>query len=70
MIRHRPPREVLEDLRFALEAMEENSHLGLDVGAANAVRDTLLRQIARLEAEIARELLASSPSNRSLKLSK
>ncbi len=55
MIRHRAPDQVLEDLRFALEVMEENSHLGLDHGAANTLRSRLLRQIAHLEDVIATE---------------
>lgn len=55
MIRHRPPREVLEDLRFALDVMEEKSHIGLDDRAADTLRNRILRQIANLEAVIAQE---------------
>jgi hypothetical protein len=61
MIRHRPHREVLEDLRYALEVMEENSHLGLDDPAANALRSRLLGQITKVEAAIARESAISAP---------
>jgi hypothetical protein len=35
--------------------MEEQSHLGLDDKYAKTVRGTLLRQIAAVEAQIARE---------------
>ena len=59
MIRHRPPNEVLEDLRYALRLMDEESHLGLDEKYAETVRRTLLRQIAAVEADIARESGAS-----------
>jgi len=55
MIRHRPPNEVLEDLRYALRVMDEESHLGLDHKYAETVRGVLLRQIAAIEADIARE---------------
>ena len=53
MIRHRPAHEVLEDLRFALEVMEEKSHAGLDAQAAEALRNRILFQIAKVEAEMA-----------------
>jgi len=36
---------VLSDLHFALEVMEERSHLGLDDEAAEKVRNTLHRLI-------------------------
>ena len=55
MIRHRPPTEVLENLRYALSVMDEESHLGLGDKYAETVRRTLLRQIAVVEAAIARE---------------
>ena len=55
MIRHRPPIEVLEDLRYALRVMDEESHLGLDDTYAEIVRGSLLRQIAAVEDQIARE---------------
>ena len=68
MIRHRPPSEVLEDLRYALGVMEEQSHLGLDRKHAEIVRGALLRQIASVEAEIARESLALAQPPTSLEL--
>jgi hypothetical protein len=55
MIRHRSPQEVLEDLRFALEVMEENSHLGLEKPAADNLRGRILAQIAQVEAAIGGE---------------
>jgi hypothetical protein len=55
MIRHRPPHEVLQDLRLALAAMEEDSHRGLDSQAAKTLRGRILRRIAKVEAEITRE---------------
>ena len=55
MIRHRPAHEVLEDLRLALSAMEEDSHRGLDGQAAEVLRSRILNRIAIVEAEIARE---------------
>jgi|SRR6516162_5537563 hypothetical protein len=59
MIRHRPLKEVLEDLRFSLEVLEERSHCGLDLQHAAVLRSRLLGQIARVEAQIARESGAS-----------
>ena len=56
------PREVLEDLRFALKVMEERSHLGLDVQAARALRNTICSQIAKIEALIDRERVAATES--------
>jgi hypothetical protein len=55
MIRHRPATEVLKDLRYSLSVMEEKSHLGIDNEYAETVRRTLLRRIAAVEAEIARD---------------
>lgn len=55
MIRHRPLKEVLEDLRFSLDVMEENSHFGLDDQFAEVLRNKILSKIARIEAQIARE---------------
>jgi hypothetical protein len=55
MIRHRPLNEVLEDLRFSLEVLEERSNCGLDQRYAETVRNRLLGQIARVEAQIAQE---------------
>jgi hypothetical protein len=62
MIRHRPHSEVLKDLRFALEVMEEKSHLGLEHEAASTLRSRLLAQIARLEAAIANQPATPSPA--------
>jgi len=55
MIRHRPLKEVLEDLRFSLEVLEERSHSGLDSEYAEVLRKRILGQIARVEAQIATE---------------
>jgi hypothetical protein len=55
MIRHRPPNEVLEDLRYALQVLNEDDHLGLDDKYAETLRRTLFRRIAAVEAQIARE---------------
>jgi hypothetical protein len=55
MIRHRPAHEVLEDLRLALAAMEEDSHRGLDGLTAEVLRSRILNRIVIVEAEIARE---------------
>ena len=52
MIRHRPPHEILEDLRLALAAMEEDSHRGLDSQAAEVLRNRITGRIAIIEAEI------------------
>src|SRR5215472_181782 len=46
MIRHRPPHEVLEDLQFVLEVMEEKAHSGLDAQAADVLRNGIVAQIA------------------------
>ena len=44
--------QVLTDLRFALEVMEERSHIGLDAQAAGAVRHALHRLIHSTEGAI------------------
>jgi len=59
MIRHRPPHEILEDLRLALAAMEEDSHRGLDSQAAEVLRNRIKGRIAIVEAEIEREAALS-----------
>ena len=59
MIRHRPPHEVLEDLRLALAVMEEDSHRGLDSQAAEVLRNRIKGRIAIVEAEIEREAALS-----------
>jgi hypothetical protein len=40
---------VLSNLRFALEVMEEQSHIGLDDKAAGQVRNALQRLILKTE---------------------
>jgi hypothetical protein len=42
--------QLAEELRFALDVMEEYSHLGLDDAAANKIRRILLRRIDDAEA--------------------
>jgi hypothetical protein len=44
-----PKPELAKELRYALDVMEENSHLGLDDEAANRLRDILLRRIKQAE---------------------
>jgi len=61
MIRHRPPHEVIEDLRFALEVMEEWSHSGRDAQTADVLRNRILAQIAEVESQMASERLALTP---------
>jgi hypothetical protein len=68
MIRHRPPHEVLEDLQFALEVMEERSHLGLDAEATQILRNKILSQIEKVRALIEREQ-ASAPPPAGMKIS-
>lgn len=43
---------VLRDLRFALEVMEERSHIGLDDKAAGKVRSALQRLMLATEGAI------------------
>ena len=40
---------MLRSLRFALDVMEERSHIGLDDETAGTVRDSLLRRIVETE---------------------
>jgi hypothetical protein len=44
-----PKPELANELRYALDVMEENSHLGLDDEAANKLRNILLRRIKQAE---------------------
>lgn len=37
--------ELVSDLRYALDVMEEYSHLGLDDEAASKLREIIVRQI-------------------------
>jgi hypothetical protein len=46
--------DLVEDYRYALEVLEENSHLGLDHEFASSLRDTLLRRIDEAEAVLSR----------------
>ncbi len=59
----KPSREILAELRNALQVMEENAHLGLDDKAADKLKALLLRRIAKLEDAIAREAPPSAPPN-------
>lgn len=60
MIRHRAISEVIEDLRFALEVMEESEHSGLDEQAAGVLRSRILSQIEKMKAYIAPEPVLDS----------
>ena len=44
-----PKPELANELRYALDVLEENSHLGLDDEAANRLRNILLRRIKQAE---------------------
>ena len=44
-----PKPELANELRYALDVLEENSHLGLDDEAANKLRNILLRRIKQAE---------------------
>ena len=44
-----PKPELVNELRYALHVMEENSHLGLDDEAANRLRSILVRRIQQAE---------------------
>lgn len=55
--------QTLRDLHFALDVMDERSHLGLDDNTARTVRNALLHQI--LEVETA---LGFPPSSQMAKL--
>jgi len=45
-----PNPDMVTELKFALDVMEEYSHLGLDNEAANKLRSILLRRIDEAEA--------------------
>ncbi len=47
-----PNPDLVTELRYALEVMEEYSHLGLDSEAASKLRSILLRRIDQAEAAI------------------
>ena len=42
--------DLVNELRYALDVMEENSHLGLDNEAASKLRSILVRRINEAEA--------------------
>ena len=44
-----PNPDLANELRYALDVMEEYSHLGLDDAAASKLRDILLRRITDAE---------------------
>ena len=44
-----PNPDLAKELRYALDVMEESSHLGLDDAAASKLRDILLRRIKDAE---------------------
>ena len=45
-----PPKpELANEIRYALNVMEENAHLGLDDESANRLRNILLRRIKQAE---------------------
>lgn len=44
-----PKPELANELRFALDVMEENSHLGLDDETAKRLRSILVRRIRQAE---------------------
>lgn len=48
---------VLDDFRFALDVIEDRSHLGLDPAYASKLRALIVKRIARTE-----EALKSRPS--------
>jgi hypothetical protein len=47
-----PNPDLVTELRYALDVMEEYSHLGLDSEAASKLRSILLRRIEEAEAAI------------------
>jgi hypothetical protein len=44
---------LLMELRYALNVLEESSHLGLDEEGASRIRRILLQQIAKTESALA-----------------
>jgi hypothetical protein len=62
MMYRKPSREILAELRNALQVMEENAHLGLDDKAADKLKALLLRRIAKVEDVIAREAPSAPPN--------
>ena len=58
---NRPNSALILELRYALDVMEERSHLGLDDEVASNLKGVLLRRIA-----VAQDALARKPANRIL----
>ena len=56
---HTPNCHTAEELRYALDVMEEYTHLGLDDESASRIRSILLRRIN--EAEVARSSRPAAP---------
>ena len=54
-----PKPELANGLRYALDVLEENSHLGLDDEAAMRLRNILLRRIKQAESSISAPLAES-----------
>ncbi|MGA9584816.1 MAG: hypothetical protein WBQ95_05775 [Terracidiphilus sp.] len=52
MMYRTPDPDLVTELRYALDVMEEYSHLGLDGEAANKLRHILLRRIEEAEAAV------------------
>jgi hypothetical protein len=46
--------ELISDLEFALDVMEEKSHLGIDDERAGQLKGILLRQVEEAKAELGR----------------
>jgi hypothetical protein len=67
----RPNPARVQELRYALEVMEENSHLGLDDEGASNIKRILLRRIAEAGSELARRPIPplSVDANRESKVS-
>jgi hypothetical protein len=52
MLNSAPNPDLVNELRYALDVMEEYSHLGLDDAAAGKLRNILLRRIEEAEAAV------------------
>jgi hypothetical protein len=60
MIYRRPSHELLAELRYALQVMEEKTHLGLDDPTANKLKTILLRRIGKMEDALDRDRAIST----------
>ena len=58
----RPNPALLMELRYALNVLEECSHLGLDEEGASRIRRILLHQIAKTESALASQPAPVAPS--------